>query len=83
MVQLMRVPRIVRLCDGQEVIRAAYSENGMPYLTLVDVLNLPTLNKEEVALEEVHLSNRMNVDPLDLLYERCGHYSKSSLLEGF
>ena len=23
--QLMRVPRIVRLCDGQEVITAAYS----------------------------------------------------------
>ena len=71
--QLMRVPRIVRLCDGQEVIRAAYSENGMPYLTLVDVLSLP----------EVHLSGSINVDPLDLLLERCRHFSKSKLLEGF
>ena len=79
----MRVPRIVRLCDGQEVISASYSEKGMPYLTLVGVLNLPNLNKEAVALEEVHLSDRMNVDPLDLLHERCGHCSKSKLLEGF
>ena len=31
--QLMRVPRIVRLCDGQEVIRAAYSEEKMECLT--------------------------------------------------
>ena len=81
--QLMRVPRIVRLCDGQKLIRATYSENGMPYLTLVDVLNLPNLNNEGVALEEVHLSDSMNFDPLDLLHERCGHYSKSKLLEGF
>ena len=55
----------------------------MPYLTLVDVLNLPNLNKEGVALEEVHLSDSINVDPLDFLHERCGHYSKSKLLEGF
>ena len=47
------------------------------------MLNLPNLNKEGVALEEVHLSDSMNVDPLDLLHERCGHYSKSKLLEGF
>ena len=39
--QLMRVLRIVRLCDGQEVIRADYLENGVPYLTLVDMLYLP------------------------------------------
>ena len=79
----MRVPRIVRLCNGQEVIGAANSKNGMPYLTLGAVLSLPNLNKEGVALEEVHLSDNMNVDPLDLLHERCGHYSESTLLEGF
>ena len=81
--QLMRVPRIERLCDGQEVIRVAYSDNGMPYLTLVHVLNLPNWNNEGVELEKVHLLDSMNVDPLDLLHERCGHYSKSKLLEGF
>ena len=55
----------------------------MPYLALRDVLNMPNLNKEGVALEEVHLSDSMNVDPLDLLHERCGHCSKSKLLQGF
>ena len=56
----------------------------MPYLALRDVLNLPNnLNKEGVALDEVHQSDSMNVDPRDLLHERCGHYSKSKLLEGF
>ena len=36
----------------------------MPYLTLVDVLNLPNVNKDGVALEEVHLSYSMNIYPL-------------------
>ena len=39
--QLMKVPRILRLCDGQELISADYSENVVPYLALMDVLNLP------------------------------------------
>ena len=73
----MRVPRIVRLFNGQKVISAAYSANGMPYQTLGDVLKLPHLNKEGVALEEIHLSGSMYVDPLDLPHEKCGHYSKS------
>ena len=56
----------------------------MSYLALRDVLNLPNLNnKEGVALEEVQLSDSINVDPLDSLHERCGHCSKSKLLEGF
>ena len=86
--QLMRVPRIV---TGQlietELTKFArfslpidfYAENGMPYLTLVDVLNMPNLNKKGMALEEVHLSDSMNVDPLDLLHERCGHYRKTGI----
>ena len=36
-----------------------------------------------MALEEVHLFDSINIDTLDLLHERCGHYSKSKLLEGF
>lgn len=60
-----------------------HSDNGIPYLKLRDVLNLPNLNKEGVAIDEIHISDNVNVDPLDLLYERCGHYSKSTLLEGF
>ena len=36
----------------------------MPYLALADVLNLPNLNREAVATEEIYLSDSMNVDPL-------------------
>ena len=59
-------------------ITTQYLENGMTYLTLSDILNLPNLNKE---CGEALLSDSMNVDPLDLLHERCNHYSKSKLLE--
>ena len=81
--QLMRVPRIVRFCDCQDVISADYSQNGMHYLALTGVLNLPNLIKEAVATEEVRIYDSTNVDPLDLLHERCDHYSESKLLEGF
>ena len=41
-----------------EVLIATYSENGMPYVTLSDQLNLPDLNKLEVQLvDEVLLSD--------------------------
>ena len=39
--------------------------------------------KAAVVTEEVHLSDSMNVNPLDLLHEKCGYHSKSKLLEGF
>ena len=42
--QLLRVFRVVRLCDGMEVPIVAYSENGMPFVTLSDVDMLLSLN---------------------------------------
>jgi hypothetical protein len=82
---LLRVPRIVRLHDEQEVLTATYADNGMPYVSLFDLLHLPnlTLNEAlpEVAVEEVHLSDDMHTDPVELLHERCGHYNKHKLIE--
>ena len=43
----------MKLCDGQEVISVDYLGNGMPYLALRDVLTLPSLNNEGVAIDEV------------------------------
>ena len=80
--QLLRVPRVVRLVDGMEVLTASYSENGMPFVGLVELLNLPNINNGE-TLEEFHLTNKYYADPLDLLHERCGHFSKVKLLEAF
>ena len=79
---LMRIPRIVRLSDEEMILVATYSENGMPYVSLTELLNLPDLTVEENS-EEVHLSDRTDADPLELLHKRCGHFSKSKLLEAF
>ena len=51
-----RVPHVVRLCDGMEVLIAAYSENGIRYVTLSDKPNLPNLNKLEVLLVALPVS---------------------------
>ena len=54
---LMRIPRIVRLSDEEMILVATYSENGMPYVSLTELLNLPDLTVEENS-EELHLSDR-------------------------
>ena len=74
----MRVPRLVTLDDGKEVLIAYYSKNGMPYVSLVDLLNLPDLtveNQEDIE-DEIFLSDNNGTDPVELLHQRCGHYSK-------
>ena len=54
----------------------------MPYVNLSGLLNLPDLNKLEVQLvDEVLLSGKLHDDPLDILHMRCGHVSKSKLIE--
>jgi hypothetical protein len=71
---LLRVPRVVRLL----VLIASYAENGMPFVSLVDLLDLPNLtvsDKTGESSEEVHLSDNMDADPVDLLHDRCGHFS--------
>ena len=80
--QLLRVPRVVRLVDGMEVLTASYIKNGMPFVGLVELLNLPNINNGEI-LEEVHLTGKCHADPLGLLQERCGHFSKVKLSEAF
>ena len=30
--QMFYVPRVIRLCDNEEVITAIYSDSGMPYV---------------------------------------------------
>ena len=80
--QLLHVPRVVRLCDGVEAIIAAYSESGMPYVGQSELLHLPDISRCD-GVDEVLLSDRMQMDPIELLHLRCGHDSKSKLLEGF
>ena len=43
--QLLRVPRVVRLIDGKEVLTAKYLESGMPYIGLSDLLHLPNISR--------------------------------------
>ncbi len=81
---LLRVPRVVRLLDEEAVLTASYADNGMPYVSLIDLLDLPNLNLSDnigVSTEEVHFSDNMDADPVDLLHDRCGHFSKVKLLE--
>ena len=81
--QLLRVPRVIRLIDGEEVLTAKYSESGMPYVWLSDLLHLPNIGRVCGDIcDEVHLSDSMHSDPLEMLHLRCGHVSKSKLLEG-
>ena len=81
---MLRVPRIVRLHDEQEVLTATYADNGMPYVSLFDLLHLPDLTLTDALpgdAGEVHLSDNMRTDPVELLHERCGHFSKIKLIE--
>ena len=64
------------------MIMAAYSESGMPYVGLSELLHLPDISKYDRA-DEVLLSDKVQMDPIELLHLRCGHVSKSKLLEGF
>ena len=73
---------LVRLVDGMEVLTASYSENGMPFEGHVKLLNLPNINNGD-TIEGVHLTDTYHADPLDLLHERCGHFSKVKHLEAF
>ena len=86
---LLRLPKIVRLLDGKEVLTGQYSANGMPYIDMSEVLNLPDLQKDAndtVMLteeEQVLLSDQLEEDKLELLHKRTGHVSKTKLLEAY
>ena len=59
--QLLRVPRVIRLVNGIEVLTASYA-----FLGSYGVLNLPNINNGD-TIEEVHLSDKFHANPLDLL----------------
>ena len=81
--QPLHVPRVVRLIDGEEVLTTKYSESVMPYVGLSDLLHLPYISRVCGDIcDEVHLSDSLHSDPLEMLHLRCGHVSKSKLLEG-
>ena len=79
--QLLRKPKIVELDSGNEVLTGEYDEHGgMPYVDLMEVLNLPNVSMCN-QMEEVNLSDNTGQDALDRLHERTGHVSKSKLIE--
>ena len=56
------------------MIAATYSDCGMPYVSLSEILHQPNISQDAVHLSnEVLLSDQVNCDPLELLHPRCGH----------
>jgi hypothetical protein len=77
---LLRVPRIVRLVDEKEVLVAQYAENGMPYVSLLDLLELPNLTMSQLhdSGDAAFLSDNItDTDPVVLLHQRSGHVCES------
>ena len=77
--KLLRVPQIVRHYDEQEVLTVLYADNG-----LLDLLHLPNITRTDALpadAGEVHLSDNMHTNPVELLHERYGHISKQKLIE--
>ena len=79
--ELLRVPKIVELNTGREVLVGNYDEHGgMPWVALHDVLNLPCISSCHYVMgggsSEVMLSDTVQQDPLNLLHERAGHVAK-------
>ena len=76
-------PSVVWLIGGEEVLIAKYSDSGMPLVGLTDLLHLPNIGRVgDDKREKVHLTDSMRHDLLEMLLLRCGHVSKSKLLEG-
>ena len=51
--------------DGEEVLTAKYSESGMPYVGLTDLLHLPNISRVCGDMrEEVHLTDSMHCNSL-------------------
>jgi hypothetical protein len=85
---LLQVPRIVKLCDGAVVLVAEYSQNGMPFVDLMDLFALPNIGGSQSgvgghACGSVLLSDNMDRDPIELLHERTAHCSKSVLIQAY
>ena len=73
--QLLRVPRVVRLIDGEEVL------TDLSYVGLSDLLHLPNISRVCGDIcDEVHLSDGLHSDPLEITLALWSRESK--LLEG-
>ena len=74
---------MVRLSDDEEVL-TAYLESDMPYVGLTDSLHLSNIyNDAGETHDEVRLNDNIHNSPLEMLHLRCGHVSKSKMLEGY
>jgi hypothetical protein len=85
---LLQVPRIVKLCDGAVVLVAEYSQNGMPFVDLMDLFALPNIGGSKSGVGDhtcgsVLLSDNMGREPIELLHERTAHCSKSVLIQAY
>jgi hypothetical protein len=84
---LLHVPKIVRLSDREVVVLVCeYSDNGMPFVSLRDLLLLPDISDSyggSNSGEMVMFSDQMNQDAFDLLHRRAAHVSESVLIEAF
>ena len=64
------------------MITATYSNSGMLYVGLSEILHLPNISQESINLsEDVLLSDQVNCDPLEQLHQRCDYVNKSKLSE--
>ena len=53
------------------MLTAKYSESGMPYVGLSDLLHLPNISRVCGDIcDEVHLSDSTHSDPLEMLHLR-------------
>ena len=60
--QLLRVPRVMRLSDDEEVLTAVYLESGMPYVGLTNLLHLPNLRRDGGDThDETHVTIVQNI----------------------
>jgi len=67
---------IVRL-DNRAVVLSGQLIRGMPCVSLEDLWRLRCLTSEVN-----NLSDKMDVDELDLLHDRAGHFNNGALIEG-
>lgn len=79
---LLAVPKIVVLSSLEVVIVAQYHEDGMLYVSLAELLELPDISDDNGVIVAL-LSDDMGEEPLELLHRRAVHFNKPVLVEGF
>lgn len=65
MMQLIRVPRVMRLSKREEVLTAAYTEGGMTHVGLTDLLYLPNICRDDGdKTNKIYFTESMPIIPL-------------------